>query len=116
MSNLPTPQSKWEAGIESWHPAPEAVLLQSSRLGCSPDLNLGLASFAKHTLTAQPALTSPGYICLSLKGVVLAILEGSLHQGPALLLLSLPRPHGWATGVRRSQLWELVGPGQCQYG
>lgn len=90
-------------GFESWHLAPETVLLQSLRLGCSPDLNLGLASFAKHTLTAQPALTSPRYICLSLKGAVLAILQGSLHQGPALLLLSLPRPHGWTTGVRRPQ-------------
>lgn len=84
--------------FESWHPAPETVLLQSLRLGCSSDLNLGLA-----TLTSQPALTSPKYICLSLRDAILAILEGFLHQGPALLLLSLPRLCGWTTGVRRSQ-------------
>lgn len=37
-------------GFESWHQ--RLCFYKSLRLGCSPDLNLGLASFAKHTLTA----------------------------------------------------------------
>lgn len=46
-----------EQGFEAKHLAPEAVLLKS----CSLGPNVSLASSVKHTLTAQPALSSPRF-------------------------------------------------------